>query len=77
MWPRFLLSVRLLTCKIENHIIVRMKGNGVCGILGQHSLIVDDCSMKEGRKEGIYEPMNELRISFVQSLNVYCTFIKQ
>lgn len=40
-----------LTCKIENHIIVRMKGNDVCGILGQHSLLVDDCSMKEGRKE--------------------------
>lgn len=40
-----------LTYKIENHIIVRMKGNGVCGILGQDSLLVDDYSMKEGRKE--------------------------
>ena len=39
----------LLSGKNEDHIIVRMKGNDVYKMLAQHTLLVNDCSVKEGR----------------------------
>lgn len=39
-----------LTCKNQDHIIVRVRENHVCEMLAQNNLLVNDCSMKE---EGI------------------------
>ena len=62
----------LLTCKNQDHIIVRVRENHVCEMLAQNNLLVNDCSMKE---EGIHEPMNKFHIPFIQSLNIYRTLM--